>query len=144
MVLFAACSTPKKEQNRLLVTAYRLAGSLPAMLGGYLVYQFDKVLDFTGVFGMLICMVFPGLLFEFSRKACAQRWPASEEVASQYVAAVLGWVWAWHPTAHHRRFVCLLVRYSHWFSNLTMSRTIVVIGFIGLIAGSVQQFIDDF
>ena len=38
-------------------------------------YQFDKVLDFTGVFGMLICMVFPGLIFEKSRATCQLRWP---------------------------------------------------------------------
>lgn len=133
------------EKNRLLVTAYRLGGSLPALLGGYLVYQFDKVLDFTGVFGMLICMVFPGLLFEFSRKACAARWPASDEVPSQCVVPCARRAVPAQTHPSHLPPLCPPSSHcSHWFSNMTMSRIIVVIGFIGLIAGTVQQCIDDF
>lgn len=102
--------TPKMERNRKLVTVYRVLGCLPAMVGGALIYQFDKVLDFTGVFGMLICMVFPGLIFEKSRATCQLRWPHYPHNPS-----------------------------DHWFSNVTVSRTIVALGVIGLIATTVQQ-----
>ena len=33
-----ACSTPKMERNRKLVTVYRVLGCLPAMVGGALMY----------------------------------------------------------------------------------------------------------
>jgi len=48
-------------------------------------YQFSKVLDFTGVFGMLIALVFPALIYERSRNECMKRWPKSDAKPSECV-----------------------------------------------------------
>ena len=58
------------------VIAFRLVCGIPPIIGAVITNKLSTVLDYTGVIGLLICLIMPAILYERSLRAVVHVWGA--------------------------------------------------------------------
>ncbi|CAB9518408.1 expressed unknown protein [Seminavis robusta] len=76
------------QQNRWIISAFRIVAAVPPLIGGLYVRELGTILDYNGIFGLAIAFVFPAWLYLSSTERCPSTIrTAYDRLGSSYPAA---------------------------------------------------------